>query len=1715
MQKSFSRLMSVAFALAFVLALSGAVLPINDAHAQAPLTVTQSADDYTAGSELTVTVKIAYTEEMKTLGLSVQVPEGWTYVDGSTSGLGAPATGRQTTSAVEFAWLNVPASPVDFQYVLNVPAGEAGEKEITSTATYKTEAGEVGTADQAPILKIKLKAGTVVSDVKVTHSSDPYVAGGELTITNAITHSGNLDALAYEVTLPAGWIYLSCTGDGGPDARTLADGTIQIFWAEVPASPVDFTYTVEVPAATTGQQAVSARAVYRVAGVEEDEYAVPNPLNISSGAAVLTVPVHKALSGYLPGDELSVQAQIAYTGGLSALAYKVTPPAGWTFVSAEGDGGPDGRQLEDGTVEIFWAAVPATPVDFIYTLEAAADATGNQQISASAVYRRVGETDDMTAAAPTVTVIPGSTDIKVTHSANNNNVYTKGEDSVITTHIEYDGSLGALGVEVTLVTADTLTFVSFDGADAPDDYRETPPGVIEFFWTDVPKTPVDFTYTVNVAATADGDQKIDAKVIYNRAGQQSEKSPATLVLKAYSQPPVSYCLTGETEGSGTILPTYYCVEPNGGITFTVTPNSGYGLADLLLNGASVIADVTDNNTYAATNILANGTVKAIFKPLIQVCKPAPDNGSIHIWADGTAIIDSDPGYEVEDVQVGSGSEGSVAAYMFYPDHCMAPKQAARSLAALDPCWWPGACDDDDTPVLGACGICATFAESKITATSGDNGYATVIVTKDGARQVTLVPKPGYVVDTVTVDGEPEDAAGAYTFDDNAEHTLHATFKEGTAYRIAAIAGDNGVIRPTGIIWVTEGADQKFSMIPASGYMVASILANGNLAEVGNTYTFKNVVDDYTIRVDFTPYTGDERKIAATAGTGGKIEPAGTVMVQVGADQEFTITPNDGYVVKDVLVDEKSVGATGTYTFEDVTEDHTIEVVFQRFGAWNPSDGGRIIIRNGMIIIDSFAEYEVGEVMINGVSAGSIPTYALEACFGGEARSLAALDPCWWPGACEGIECSSDCCADVGGLVCNDGVSLCANGDALGEGCTDCDVCGSFVGCMMYAQFDESPITVDEGVNGIVTVTVEDDVRKAWVFPEDGYTVDTITVDGEAVELADDDTYTFAEGEHVMIVTFKTVAKQYTITATAGENGVITPSGAVKVDEGDNKVFTITPDEGYMIDDVVVDDESVDAVTKTKYTFEAVTANHTIHATFKEIPGNVYKITASSGYGGSIMPAGEILVNEGEDKTFTMVADYGYMLTNVLVDGLSVGASYSYTFPGVAADHTIEAVFEYGGTQYTISATAGEGGSITPAGQITVPEWSDIAFTVTPDAGYEIDDVTVDGASVELVNNTYTFINVMGSHSIHATFKVPGAGYTITATAGENGTIDPEGDVEVDEGASQTFVMVPDAGFAIADVRVDGESVGPLASYTFENVADDHTIQVSFQVIIQPDQFTITATAGDNGVISPAGEVSVNSGTNLTFTMNPARGYEVLDVLVDGVSVGNVTDYTFTKISSDHTISVTFQETTVTQYTITATAGENGTISPAGEVIVNEGRSRMFVMRPASSYAVDDVVVDGLSVGAVPVYTFTDVYENHTIAVTFKWAPVPVTYTITILTDGSGTVTPSGKVAVYEGTSLTFEMTPDEGHVLADFVVDNDSDFANVETDEAGVSTYTLSNIRKNYELDVIFAKKSKGGSDDNCFISTVAGSAGSGSGLMLMLMTLVGGIVGIFSRKNS
>ena len=152
---------------------------------------------------------------------------------------------------------------------------------------------------------------------------------------------------------------------------------------------------------------------------------------------------------------------------------------------------------------------------------------------------------------------------------------------------------------------------------------------------------------------------------------------------------------------------------------------------------------------------------------------------------------------------------------------------------------------------------------------------------------------------------------------------------------------------------------------------------------------------------------------------------------------------------------------------------------------------------------------------------------------------------------------------------------------------------------------------------------------------------------------------------------------------------------------------------------------------------------------------------------------------------------------------------------------------------------------------------------------------MDGGSVGAVGN-YTFTNVTANHTIAASFAI--TTHSIVATAGANGSITPSGTTTVDYGASQTYTVTPATGYHVASVLVDGTAATLTAgTYTFSNVTANHTIAVTFAI----DTFTITATAGSNGSITPSGTTTVNYGSSQTYTITPATGYHVFDVTVDG------------------------------------------------------------------------------------------------------------------------------------------------------------------------------------------------------------------------------------------
>ncbi len=331
------------------------------------------------------------------------------------------------------------------------------------------------------------------------------------------------------------------------------------------------------------------------------------------------------------------------------------------------------------------------------------------------------------------------------------------------------------------------------------------------------------------------------------------------------------------------------------------------------------------------------------------------------------------------------------------------------------------------------------------------------------------------------------------------------------------------------------------------------------------------------------------------------------------------------------------------------------------------------------------------------------------------------------------------------------------------------------------------------------------------------------------------------------------------------------------------------------------------------------------------------------------------------------------------------------------------------TARTITASAGTGGSISPSGSVSVDYGSDREFTVGASTGYIIEDVLVDGVSQGAVDS-YTFENVTTDHTITASF-LPIA-YTITATAGANGTIAPSGPTQVYYGNDQAFTITPDLHCHVADVLVDGVSAGARTSYTFSAVDSAHTIQAVFAV--DTHILTILRDGDGTGTTTPSvGTHEYNYGTVVDLSASPS---------VSSVFAGWTGDIdpgvSAVTIDNDRSVTATFNLRT---FSISASAGENGGIDPNGIASVTYGGSRVFTFTPADGYEVDTVIVDG-EITAVTGnnYTFMDVTEDHTIEVTFRSLPVETTW--------SRTYGHAGWYTEYHTYGL--DLTDDGGYVFA-------------------------------------------------------------------------------------
>ncbi len=556
-------------------------------------------------------------------------------------------------------------------------------------------------------------------------------------------------------------------------------------------------------------------------------------------------------------------------------------------------------------------------------------------------------------------------------------------------------------------------------------------------------------------------------------------------------------------------------------------------------------------------------------------------------------------------------------------------------------------------------------------------------------------------------------------------------------------------------------------------------------------------------------------------------------------------------------------------------------------------------------------------------------------------------------------------------------------------------------------------------------------------------------------------------------------KAYDITITHGEYGFDSIDGyyseSYRITEGcELSSVYCDPLEGCYVDTVTVngtlmydhDDESTHELldwwsdfTAFGFLGEADYASEdlNIEITYAGTPTAQYGITTEWSNGGTLYTEGRyvswednsLVVYHGSAPKIYIDPNYGFEIDTVLVDGVENAEAKEngyYTFPPITdSTHSIEVTFKR--MAYYVNYWAGQHGSISSdyawyddaSGYVRIGD--DVTFTFAPSQDqngnyYEITRVVIDGVDNEeaKASGTYTFENVQANHSIDVYFSSdPVITHDITATSGENGSISPEGVVHAREGSTQRFSFIPDDGYEVDKVIVDGVEITNLATkeyYNIANITEEHTIHVTFKKLpVQHDVNVIVSGHNPSAhSVSPKGITPIWDGESFTVTYSPFAGYEVQKVLVNNTEVTADGTYTIAAVNSDTTIEIFFK---IKNYTVTF-VDHDGTVLKTETV--EHGNQATAPAEPAREH----YVFAGWDTA------FSEVTTNVTIRATYK----PEEYTVKFIGwDGSLLKT---ETVTYTANATAPEIPAREGYDFSHW----SHDFTGVSADLEVTAVYT-------------------------------------------------------------
>jgi len=477
---------------------------------------------------------------------------------------------------------------------------------------------------------------------------------------------------------------------------------------------------------------------------------------------------------------------------------------------------------------------------------------------------------------------------------------------------------------------------------------------------------------------------------------------------------------------------------------------------------------------------------------------------------------------------------------------------------------------------------------------------------------------------------------------------------------------------------------------------------------------------------------------------------------------------------------------------------------------------------------------------------------------------------------------------------------------------------------------------------------------------------------------------------------------YTVTPSAGVSCTISPNTPQTVNYGSNKQFTVGASTGYTLSTPIGGTCGGTLVGST-YTTSAITGNCTV---ITSCLINPYTLTVNkAGTGSGIVSSSPIGINCGATCSYPF--DY-----NTSVD-LTPSSGVGSTFAGwsgdadcvdglitMSANKICTATFAL--NSYTVSTNITSGGTVTPSSRI-VNHGSTTTFDVVPNSGYI---ATASGCNGSLSETTYTTGAITANCTVVINFilgTLSSNPSPCTIVSGQNScNVDLTWTIVNRPSAKDGTWMYGTGGMSTVTLGVNNNSGTQSFSVPYGGRTFTLTIgeRISPQVLVDLKEITVNATcasgttwngslcainsytvtpsAGANGTILPNTPQTVNYNSTKVFTVTPNSGYTAsVGGTCGGTLVG--TTYTTNPVVANCTVVASF---VLNSYTVTATAGVGGTITPASRA-VNHGLTTTFTVTPEAGKYISSIGgTCPVGTFAGNIYTTGPIVANCTVMATF-------------------------------------------------------------------------------------------------------------------------------------